>query len=159
MIDTPGLLDRQLEDRNTIEMQVRRSDAFNFFFHHLHLPCSEPFHHHHHYNLPTTTTIPISPPPPSQPHHPNLITTTIPTSLPPCLKSPSSPPFHSLHHHTYHHHHHSKLSPTTTTQAITALAHLRAHVIFIMDPSEQCGFNMQAQVSGEEELDGWMGVQ
>ena len=32
-------------------------------------------------------------------------------------------------------------------QAITALAHLRAAVLYIMDPSEQCGYSMEAQKS------------
>jgi GTP1/Obg family GTP-binding protein len=31
-------------------------------------------------------------------------------------------------------------------QAITALAHLRACVLFIMDPSGQCGHNIEDQV-------------
>ena len=32
-------------------------------------------------------------------------------------------------------------------QAITALAHLRAAVLIVADPSEQCGYNMEQQVS------------
>ena len=32
-------------------------------------------------------------------------------------------------------------------QAITALAHLRAAVLYIVDPSEQCGYTMEAQKS------------
>ena len=32
-------------------------------------------------------------------------------------------------------------------QAITALAHLRALVLYIMDPSEQCGYTLEAQKS------------
>lgn len=34
-----------------------------------------------------------------------------------------------------------------TFQAITALAHLRAAVLFVADPSEQCGYSMEQQVS------------
>ena len=34
---------------------------------------------------------------------------------------------------------------TIEMQAITALAHLRAAVLYIMDPSEQCGYSMEAQ--------------
>ncbi len=34
---------------------------------------------------------------------------------------------------------------TIEMQAITALAHLRAAVIYIMDPSEQCGYTLEAQ--------------
>lgn len=54
-------------------------------------------------------------------------------------------------------------------QAITALAHLRAAVLYVMDLSEQCGHGLQAQlqlfqsirplfvnkVSGEQLLDWW----
>lgn len=36
---------------------------------------------------------------------------------------------------------------TIEMQAITALAHLRAAVLYIMDPSEQCGYSMEAQKS------------
>ena len=32
-------------------------------------------------------------------------------------------------------------------QAITALAHLRAAVLYIVDPSEQCGYSLEAQKS------------
>ena len=31
-------------------------------------------------------------------------------------------------------------------QAITALAHLRAAVLYVMDVSEQCGYNLHQQV-------------
>ena len=36
---------------------------------------------------------------------------------------------------------------TIEMQAITALAHLRAAVLYIVDPSEQCGYNLEAQKS------------
>eukprot|EP00096_Caligus_rogercresseyi_P013974 TRINITY_DN6536_c0_g1_i1.p1 TRINITY_DN6536_c0_g1~~TRINITY_DN6536_c0_g1_i1.p1 ORF type:complete len:674 (-),score=201.45 TRINITY_DN6536_c0_g1_i1:95-2074(-) len=36
---------------------------------------------------------------------------------------------------------------TIEMQAITALAHLRAAVVFIVDPSEQCGYNLESQFS------------
>lgn len=36
---------------------------------------------------------------------------------------------------------------TIEMQAITALAHLRAAVLYIMDPSEQCGYSLEAQKS------------
>ena len=36
---------------------------------------------------------------------------------------------------------------TIEMQAITALAHLRAAVLYIVDPSEQCGYTMEAQKS------------
>lgn len=35
---------------------------------------------------------------------------------------------------------------TIEMQAITALAHLRAAVLYVMDVSEQCGHNLQQQV-------------
>merc|ERR1712051_1003737 len=34
---------------------------------------------------------------------------------------------------------------TIEMQAITALAHLRAAVLYIVDPSEQCGYTLEAQ--------------
>jgi nucleolar GTP-binding protein len=36
---------------------------------------------------------------------------------------------------------------TIEMQAITALAHLRAAVLYILDPSEQCGYTLEAQKS------------
>ncbi|CAL8109489.1 unnamed protein product [Orchesella dallaii] len=36
---------------------------------------------------------------------------------------------------------------TIEMQAITALAHLRAAVLYVADPSEQCGYNLQQQIS------------
>ena len=36
---------------------------------------------------------------------------------------------------------------TIEMQAITALAHLRAAVLYIVDPSEQCGYSLEAQKS------------
>ncbi|XP_040581264.1 GTP-binding protein 4 [Lepeophtheirus salmonis] len=36
---------------------------------------------------------------------------------------------------------------TIEMQAITALAHLRAAVLFVLDPSEQCGYNLDSQIS------------
>ena len=39
---------------------------------------------------------------------------------------------------------------TIEMQAITALAHLRAAVLFVMDVSEQCGYSIHQQV------DEWM---
>ena len=36
---------------------------------------------------------------------------------------------------------------TIEMQAITALAHLRAAVLYVMDVSEQCGYNLNQQVS------------
>ena len=35
---------------------------------------------------------------------------------------------------------------TVEMQAITALAHLRAYIMYIIDPSENCGFSLKAQV-------------
>ncbi|ODM99887.1 putative nucleolar GTP-binding protein 1 [Orchesella cincta] len=35
---------------------------------------------------------------------------------------------------------------TIEMQAITALAHLRAAVLYVADPSEQCGYNLQQQI-------------
>lgn len=35
---------------------------------------------------------------------------------------------------------------TIEMQAITALAHLRAAVLFVMDPSEQCGYSIEQQI-------------
>lgn len=35
---------------------------------------------------------------------------------------------------------------TIEMQAITALAHLRAAVLYVMDVSEQCGYNLSQQV-------------
>lgn len=35
---------------------------------------------------------------------------------------------------------------TIEMQAITALAHLRAAVLYVMDPSEQCGHTLQEQL-------------
>ncbi|ESN92557.1 hypothetical protein HELRODRAFT_107963 [Helobdella robusta] len=35
---------------------------------------------------------------------------------------------------------------TIEMQAITALAHLRAHIVYIVDPSEQCGYTLKAQI-------------
>lgn len=35
---------------------------------------------------------------------------------------------------------------TIEMQAITALAHLRAAVLYVMDPSEQCGFSIEQQI-------------
>lgn len=32
-------------------------------------------------------------------------------------------------------------------QAVTALAHLRAAVLYIMDPSEMCGYSLQDQIN------------
>ena len=37
---------------------------------------------------------------------------------------------------------------TIEMQAITALAHLHAAVIYVMDVSEQCGHSIEQQVSG-----------
>ena len=36
---------------------------------------------------------------------------------------------------------------TIEMQAITALAHLRAAVLYVMDPSEQCGHTIEQQVT------------
>jgi len=36
---------------------------------------------------------------------------------------------------------------TIEMQAITALAHLRAAVLYVADPSEQCGYNLEQQIS------------
>lgn len=36
---------------------------------------------------------------------------------------------------------------TIEMQAITALAHIRACILFIMDPSEQCGHSLEQQLS------------
>jgi len=36
---------------------------------------------------------------------------------------------------------------TIEMQAITALAHLRAAVLYVMDVSELCGYNLNQQVS------------
>lgn len=36
---------------------------------------------------------------------------------------------------------------TIEMQAITALAHLRAAVLYFIDPSEQCGYTLEAQRS------------
>lgn len=32
-------------------------------------------------------------------------------------------------------------------QAVTALVHLRSAVVYIMDPSEQCGYSFEEQLS------------
>lgn len=32
-------------------------------------------------------------------------------------------------------------------QAVTALAHLRAAVLYVMDPSEMCGYSLQDQIN------------
>lgn len=37
-------------------------------------------------------------------------------------------------------------------QAITALAHLRAAILYVMDVSEQCGYNLNQQVSSSLNL-------
>ena len=37
-------------------------------------------------------------------------------------------------------------------QAITALAHLRAAILYVMDVSEQCGYNLSQQVSVNSQL-------
>ena len=37
-------------------------------------------------------------------------------------------------------------------QAITALAHLRAAILYVMDVSEQCGYNLSQQVSVHKQL-------
>lgn len=31
-------------------------------------------------------------------------------------------------------------------QAVTALAHLRSAIVYVMDPSEQCGYSMNDQI-------------
>lgn len=36
---------------------------------------------------------------------------------------------------------------TIEMQAITALAHIRASVLYVMDVSEQCGYTLQQQVT------------
>ena len=41
---------------------------------------------------------------------------------------------------------------TIEMQAITALAHLRAAILYVMDVSEQCGYNLSQQVSVHKKL-------
>jgi nucleolar GTP-binding protein len=36
---------------------------------------------------------------------------------------------------------------TIEMQAITAMAHLRASILYIMDVSEQCGYSIEEQVN------------
>lgn len=36
---------------------------------------------------------------------------------------------------------------TIEMQAVTALAHLRAAILYVMDPSEQCNYSLEDQVS------------
>jgi len=43
-------------------------------------------------------------------------------------------------------------------QTVAALSHLQGVVVYILDPSEHCGYPLQSQLSLAEDLKNWIGL-
>lgn len=116
VIDTPGILDRPLEERNTIEMQV------------------------------CLRLLSVGVVVPAMAIARGVSSVVDGGAYPAAILDRAHPRRQSLPVHPHlRPPHHPPPPPPPSPQSVTALAHLRAAVLYVMDISEQCGYTIKQQ--------------